>query len=222
MAESEAAYLSSLAARAKRREASAFEELFEQFFEKLRRYAYYQLGDLDRAEDLAADVIRAAIESIDRFDDQGGSLGAWIYGIARNLIARQHKERGAGREVGIEESDGLHSAEFTEDLVIKDLSYLELYEAISHLPAEQREVIVLRYIEGYGSKAVAEIMDKRPGAIRAIQHRAIKSLRRRMATQVPVDRAPGAEDDGNKTPFVPEAGLSLTDEAQGWEPSNVN
>jgi hypothetical protein len=65
-------------------------------------------------------------------------------------------------------------------------------------------------------------MDKRPGAIRAIQHRAIKSLRRRMATQVPVDRAPGAEDDGNKTPFVPEAGLSLTDEAQGWEPSNVN
>jgi RNA polymerase sigma-70 factor, ECF subfamily len=173
--------LGDLAVRAGRHEPAAFAELFDLFFERLRRYAFYQTGDIDGAEDIAADVIRAAIESIDRFDDRGGMLGAWLYGIARNLIARQFREQGRKPEVRMEDAPVLSGGEALEDTVLRGLTYVELYDAISRLPDEQREVIILRYIEGYRSKTVAEIVQKKPGAVRAIQHRAILALKRALA-----------------------------------------
>lgn len=201
--------LGDLAGRAKRREPRALAELFDAFFEKLRRYAYYQTGDLDRAEDIAADSIRAAIESLDRFDDRGGSLSAWMYGIARNMVARQLRDRGTRREVSIEQTPHLHSGEQPEESVLRELSYLELYAAVSRLPAEQREVIVLRYVEGYRCEEVGLIMGKRSGAVRGIQHRAIRSLRRAL-------QAPGGEQDRPGDLSSP-----VVKEEDGLEPGDV-
>lgn len=203
MADREPVDLGNLAVRAKRHEADAFAELFDTFFEKLRRYAYYQTGDLDRAEDIAAEVIKTAIESIDRFDDKGGMLGAWLYGIARNLLARHFREQGLRPEVRLDEAPAIESGEVPEDLVLSNLTYAELYSAISKLPDDQKDVIILRYIEGYRSKTVARIMDKKPGAVRAIQHRAILTLKKALAAYG--DRGAG----------------ELAGGAHGWESSNV-
>jgi RNA polymerase sigma-70 factor, ECF subfamily len=175
--------LEDLAARAKRREPLALAQLFDFFFEKLRRFAYYQTGDLDSSEDIAAEVIKTAIENIDRFEDRGGMLNAWLYGIARNLVARYHRERGSRPEVTIEETAQIGSGELTEETVIRELDYAELYRAIGKLPAEQREVIILRYIEGYRTKIVAMITGKNPGAARQLQHRAILSLKRELGAR---------------------------------------
>lgn len=205
--------LTDLAVRAKRREPLALAQLFDVFFEKLRRYAYYQTGDLDGAEDIAADAIRAAIESLDRFDDRGGMLSAWMYGIARNLVARQYRDHSRGREVGMDQAEALRSGDMPEDRVLRDLSYEELYAAISMLPGEQREVIVLRYIEGYGSQDVGRIMGKRSGAVRGIQHRAIRSLRRKLLSRDAAS-AGGASADNSAPRVAPrsdEGGLESRD-----------
>jgi RNA polymerase sigma-70 factor, ECF subfamily len=172
--------LDDLAARAKRHEPLAFAQMFDFFFEKLRRFAYYQTGDLDRAQDIAAEVIKTAIENIDRFEDRGGMLNAWLYGIARNLVLRYQRERGLRQEVSFDDVPPITSSEQPEEEVIRDAGYSELYRAISRLPAEQREVIVLRYIEGYRTKTVAMIIGKNPGTARQIQHRAILALKREM------------------------------------------
>ncbi|MHB8894742.1 MAG: sigma-70 family RNA polymerase sigma factor [Candidatus Geothermincolia bacterium] len=192
MADRETIDLEDLGARAKRREPLALAQLFDVFFEKLRRYAFYQTGDLDRAEDIAADTIRAAIESIDHFDDRGGMLGAWLYGIARNLVARQFREQGLKQEVNIDDLP-LTTDDLTEEAVLRDLSYVELYEAISRLPGEQREVIILRYVEGYRSRAVGLIMGKKSGAVRGLQHRAILGLRKALQAS---GAAPGPGQPG--------------------------
>lgn len=187
--------LRDLAARAKRREADAFALMFDLFFERLRRYAFYRLGDLDRSEDLAADVIRLAIENIERFDDRGGSLDAWLYGIARNLVARQFKEARVKPLVSIEDAPVLSGGERPDERVMRDLSYLELYDAISRLTDEQREVVVLRYIEGLNSKTVAAIVGKNSGAVRGIQHRALQALRKSIGQADQVSGAGGPADD---------------------------
>ncbi|MCJ7653459.1 MAG: RNA polymerase sigma factor [Actinobacteria bacterium] len=166
-----------IAARARRYELEAFERLFDLYFERLRRYAYYKTGDIEMAEDMAADVLTKALESIDNFKDRGGTIGAWLFGIARNLLAREREAAGKAETVELDGDLPVTEEEQTEKIVMAKLSHEELYEALRNLPEEQREVVLLRFMERHDVKTVARIMRKRPGAVRALQFRAISALR---------------------------------------------
>jgi RNA polymerase sigma-70 factor (ECF subfamily) len=167
-----------IASRARQYDPEAFAALFDIFFEKIRRFAYFHVGDAALADDLAAEVFRQAIESIGSFKDRGGTIGAWLYGIARNVVASHLRSAGKAPTVQLHEGMPTRDADAPEARVLESLSYQELYEALARLPGEQREILVLRFIEGYSVKTVSKILKKREGAVRAQQHRAIVSLRK--------------------------------------------
>ncbi|MBN1288815.1 MAG: sigma-70 family RNA polymerase sigma factor [Actinobacteria bacterium] len=173
--------LADIAARAKQHEPEAFSELFDLFFEKLRKYMYFKTGDLDMAEDLAAETLARGFENIDNFTDRGGTIGAWLFGIARNLVARERESRSKAELVELDKGAAVAGEELTDLEVLGKLDYEELYRAIATLPDEQQEVILLRFMERYEVKAVAGIMGKKPGAVRALQFRAFNSLREALA-----------------------------------------
>ncbi len=166
-----------IAERARRRDPEAFGRLFDLFFDRLKRYAYYRTGDMQAAEDLASETLTSGLESIDRFKDRGGTIGAWLFGIERNLIAR-HRETSLKAEV-VEIDDELPSGadEVPEAVALERLTHEQLYSALGLLPDEQRDVVLLRFMERYDVKTVARLMGKRPGAVRALQFRAIAALR---------------------------------------------
>lgn len=167
-----------MASRAKRAEPEAFGELFDLFFEKLRRFMYYHTGDLNAAEDLASEVFVKAMDGIDKFEDRGGTVGAWLFGIARNMLAR-HREA-AGKASFVELGDDLtqDEDEYPEKLMLTFSSHEQLYDALRMLPDEQREIVLLRFMEGYDVKTVARITGKKPGNVRVLQYRAIGALRK--------------------------------------------
>ena len=169
--------LTDLAEKAKLYEPEALSRLFDIYFEKLRRYMYYKTGSLERAEDLAAEALTRGIESIGGFKDMGGTIGAWLFGIARNLLAREREAAGKAEMVELEDQLLLEEEEQPERLVFVKLSNEELYQALSRLPDEQREVVLLRFMEGYDARTVGEIMGKKPGAVRALQFRAVQALK---------------------------------------------
>ena len=166
-----------LAEKAKLYEPEALSRLFDLYFEKLRRYMYYKTGSLERAEDLAAEVLTKGIESIGSFKDRGGTIGAWLFGIARNLLAREREAAGKAEMVELEDQLLLEEEEQPERVVLVKLSNEELYRALSRLPDEQREVVLLRFMEGYDARTVGEIMGRKPGAVRALQFRAVQALK---------------------------------------------
>lgn len=166
-----------LAARAKQYEPEALGRLFDLFFEKLRRYMYYKTGNIDRAEELAAETLTKGIENIGGFKDQGGTIGAWLFGIGRNLLAREREAAGKAELVELDEMLPDEREEPPEEYVLVQLTNEELYQALSRLPYEQREVVLLRFMEGYDVKTVGGIMGKRPGAVRALQFRAVQALK---------------------------------------------
>jgi RNA polymerase sigma-70 factor, ECF subfamily len=170
-----------LAAGVKRYEPEALARLFDLFFEKLRRYMYYKTGDIDRAEDLAAETLTRGIENIGNFKDRGGTIGAWLFGIARNMLAREREAAGRPDVMELEESVPIEAEEQPEKLVLVKLTNEELYQALSRLPEEQREVVLLRFMEGYDVKTVAAIVEKNPGAVRALQFRAVRALKEMFA-----------------------------------------
>jgi RNA polymerase sigma-70 factor, ECF subfamily len=166
-----------VARKARQYDPEALSRLFDIYFEKLRRYMYYKTGDIEKAEDLAAETLTVGLENIAKFEDKGGTIGAWLFGIARNMLAREREAAGRSRTVELEEDLPLAEEEQPEKLVLVKLTHEELYEALGQLPDDQREVVLLRFMEGYDVKTVAGIIGKKPGAVRALQFRAVRTLK---------------------------------------------
>ena len=93
------------------------------------------------------------------------------------MLAREREAAGKAEMVELEDQLPVEEEEQPERLVLVKLSNEELYQALSRLPDEQREVVLLRFMEGYDPRTVARIMGKKPGAVRALQFRAIQALK---------------------------------------------
>ena len=172
---------SELTRQAIRRDAEAFGQIYDRHAKRVYRYVYSVLGrnGVD-AEDLTALTFLKAWEKIDQFQPRGRPFLAWLLRIAHNL-AVNHLVRGP-RDVALEED--AHRAPASESLfeaLEKHAQHASLREALRDLCPQQRAVIALRFFDGMSHADVARILGKDTEATRAIQYRALASLRRLMA-----------------------------------------
>lgn len=163
--------------RAQTFEEEAIRALYETYYPKVYNYAFMQLGDVHTAEDLASDVMLKMIESIQSFKFRGLPFGAWVFRIARNRLIDLHRRRKRRGEVDLSETLSTALAN-PQALAERAIERGQLQIALKHLTDEQRQVIVLKFIEGYDNRSVGKIMGRSEGAIKSLQHRALGSLRR--------------------------------------------
>jgi RNA polymerase sigma-70 factor (ECF subfamily) len=163
--------------RAKQGDPAAFAEIYEHCQPLIYRYIFYQLGDAVTAEDLTSEVFIRLVEKIDRFTYRGRPLLAWLYTIARNLVTDHRRRAGKTQPLTL---DGQLTDEAVdiEGSVLGKLTQRRLTIAITQLTEDQRQVILLRFIEGLDNATVAAVLGKSVNAIKALQHRALTSLRR--------------------------------------------
>jgi RNA polymerase sigma-70 factor (ECF subfamily) len=163
--------------RAKQGDPAAFAEIYERCQPPIYRYIFYQLGDATTAEDLTSEVFIRLVEKIDRFTYRGRPLLAWLYTIARNLVT-DHRRRAGKTQPLTPDSQLTDEAVDIEGSVLGKLTQRRLASAITQLTEDQRQVILLRFIEGLDNATAAAILGKSVNAIKALQHRALTSLRR--------------------------------------------
>jgi RNA polymerase sigma-70 factor (ECF subfamily) len=165
---------------AQRGDANACAALYGRHYDAIYRYCYYRVEDSELAQDLTSEVFVRMVEKLDTFRSRGQPLVAWLYTIARNLVIDVHRQRGKVVHLSLDEA--LHlDRDGQPDLVSRVDRRLAadcLAAALKHLTEEQRHVILLRFIEGLNSGQVARILSKSEGAVKALQHRALKALRR--------------------------------------------
>jgi len=166
-----------LVKRAQEYDEAAIEALYQTYYPKIYSYAFLQMGDVQAAEDLASDVMLKMIESINKYRFRGLPFGAWVFRIARNRLIDLHRRRRRRGEVDLSEtlSSALASP---QALAERALERGQLQVALKHLTDEQRQVIVLKFIQGFDNRSAGKIMDRSEGAIKSLQHRALGSLRR--------------------------------------------
>ncbi|HEY8767053.1 MAG TPA: sigma-70 family RNA polymerase sigma factor [Dehalococcoidia bacterium] len=155
----------------------AIRQLYEKYFPKIYNYAFMQMGDVQAAEDLASDVMLKMIESIQKYTFRGLPFGAWVFRIARNRLIDLHRRRKRRGEVDLSETLSTALAN-PQVLAERALERGQLQIALKHLTDEQRQVIVLKFIEGFDNRSVGQIMGRSEGAIKSLQHRALGALRR--------------------------------------------
>ncbi len=157
----------------------AFEQLYELYHQPVFSYVFYRVGNQQLAEDLTGDVFVRMVSKINTFTPGQRPFLAWLYTVAGNLV-RDHMRREKRltwlplNERETDGEDGLMSK------IGRKIKQEQLVAALAELTDEQRQVIVLRFIEGEPSQAVAKKLGKTLTGIKALQRRAINALRRQL------------------------------------------
>jgi RNA polymerase sigma-70 factor, ECF subfamily len=161
---------------AAQRDPARFADLYELHFDRVYAYIVLRVRDRFETEDLTAEVFHRAFRNLDKFEWRGIPFGAWLFHIAANLIS--DRRRRARREV---EDDAEIEAAAIEPKEIEEIEQRStLFRLVGGLPAEQRRVLVLRFIEERSIKEVAQAIRKTEGAVKQLQFRALTTLRSRM------------------------------------------
>ncbi len=157
----------------------AFAEVYDRYVDRIYNYIYFKVGCREDCEDLTEQVFLQAFEKIDQFKFNGVPFVAWLYKIAQNLVVDFYRKKSKIVEFPMEKIF-LPSSEKDnpENIFWGNMTAEGLYQALAKLNEDQREVIILRFLEGLSTVEVAEIMSKTAGAIRALQFRALKALHR--------------------------------------------
>src|SRR3954466_5468963 len=166
-----------LVRRAQAGDAEAFGRLYDHYVTMVHRYVHHRVGDRATAEDVTSETFVRALRRIDSLSFQGRDVGAWLVTIARNII-RDHVKSSRYRleVVTAEMRDADSVTDGPEDAVVTHLANQELLACVQQLGSEQQECIVLRFIHGLSVSETAQIMGKKDGAIKALQHRAVRRL----------------------------------------------
>jgi len=155
----------------------AFGIIYELFAERIYRYIYLKISDKDEAEDLTQQVFIKAWEALPDFRFKKNPFSSWLYSIARNLITDFYRKKkpifSLDAEIKIDVPD---AADLNEQLMIKEKTQ-KVFRAIQQLPDEQKELLILRFVDEFSYNEIAKIMRKSPLTLRVLQHRALKRLR---------------------------------------------
>ncbi len=169
-----------LVQRAQALEESALADLYSTYYPRVYNYAFLQLGDIQAAEDLASEVMLKVLESVRKYQFKGAPFSAWVFRIARNRLIDLHRRRKRRGEVDLTEPVAAMQTS-PEVLAERALDRGQLHLALKYLTDEQRQVIVLKFIEGFDNGSIARVLGRSEGAVKSLQHRALNSLRRIMS-----------------------------------------
>jgi RNA polymerase sigma-70 factor, ECF subfamily len=161
----------------------AFGALYDRYVDVVYRYVLFRVGDRTLAEDVTSETFLRALRSIGSISYQGRDVGAWFVTIARNIVFDHVKSSRYRLEITTAElADNREVTDGPEQEVLTDATNAELLRCVAQLGDDQRECITLRFIQGLSVAETAARMGRNEGAIKALQHRAVRRLAQLLPT----------------------------------------
>ena len=157
----------------------AFGQLYDEYVDQIFRYIYYKVGNFTEAQDLTGQTFLKAFENLQSYELRDVAFSSWLYRIAHNLVVDYFRRESKRENVPIEEQPPAVSTRGNPvETVIADMESERLYGAMQKLTHNQREVLVLKFIDNLSNGQVAEIMGISVGAVKSTQKRGLLSLNR--------------------------------------------
>jgi RNA polymerase sigma-70 factor (ECF subfamily) len=155
----------------------AFGQLYSIYLDRIYRYAFHQVKDRMTAEDITEEVFVKAWKAIGSCKGKGNTFSAWIYRIAHNHIINTLRSTQKFAPIEMENLAEISNPKLEVEMT---LDQQELTEVIADLPQNQRQVVILKFIEGLDNREIGKIMKKSEGAVRILQMRALTALRQKL------------------------------------------
>ncbi len=163
-----------LLTKARNLDESALGVIYDQYSPGLYRYACRLLGDQCLAEDCVSETFSRFLQALGKGNGPVSHLQAYLYRIAHNWITdhyrNNHIEKSLEGNIEMKPIEGCGEIDAIEKLKVRS--------ALFQLTAEQRQVIVLKFLEGWDNESVAGLINKPVNAVKALQHRALVKLRK--------------------------------------------
>ncbi len=151
--------------------------IYDRYSPGIFRYAMRLLGDESLAEDCVSETFSRFLKGLNCGQGPDEHLQAYLYRIAHNWITDSYRKNVPGI-LELDETFPADNTKHTESQVELELQKQELRKAMRSLTPDQRQVIYLRFIEGWAIDEVASSLGKPVSAIKTLQHRAVASLKR--------------------------------------------
>ncbi len=163
--------------KARQFDQQALAEIYDLFSDALYAYAFKHVGKAQVAEDLVAETFQRFLSSLERGGGPNDHLQAYLYRITHNLITDLYRREPPpslelDTELLIEDGPG-PAGQLAEQQEAE-----RVRKALRLLTPEQRQVVVLKFLEGWTTQEISQALNKSQGAVKALQHRGIAALQR--------------------------------------------
>ncbi len=166
-------------------QAQAFDALYSHYLSPIYRFIYMKVTHREEAEDLTHEVFLSAWQNIGSFKPQGFPFSSWLYQIARNRVIDHYRLKKP--QVELEAAEGkeefVRGAAQIENRLEQELSLEKIKAALRRLSHDQQDVLLMRFMEDLSHQEIAAAFGKSEGAVRLIQHRAVKELKKLLNDQ---------------------------------------
>jgi RNA polymerase sigma-70 factor (ECF subfamily) len=163
--------------RARKFEEAALAEIYDQFSNDLYRYAMRLLGDQNLAEDCVAETFSRFLQALQHRGGPREYLRAYLYRVAHNWITDYYRRKEIDpRDYPVE--DGADGTVDPSLIVHTQLEIEKVREALQVLTPDQRQVISLKFLQGWNNLEISAAIDKPVGAVKSLQHRGLAALKR--------------------------------------------
>ena len=166
--------------RARLLEEQALAEIYDRWSPGLFRYSMRLLGDTNLAEECVAETFSRFLQILREGGGPNDFLQAYLYRMAHNWIT-DHYRRNPILQLPLDTNMTVEDGGEIGGLVDQNLERQQLRAALTCLTPEQRQVIVLKFLEGWDNEAIALVVKKPVGSVKSLQHRALESLKRMLS-----------------------------------------
>lgn len=161
---------------ASRGDPEAVAHLYELYHTGIFRFLYYRTGSQVYAEDLTSEVFLRMVRSLVGFQQGKGTFAAWLYQIARRVLYDWYRSNAAHPLVELAETHA-DPAPQPDEAAAKRVEHATLAQAMRLLPADQQDVLILRFINGLSLAMTAEAVHRSIDAVKGLQSRGLQKLR---------------------------------------------
>lgn len=161
--------------RAQKGNKDAFGEIYKIYFKKIYRYCRINLGSEETAKDVVQETFLKAWRALPTFSfDNGGSIQAFLFRIARNLIIDLSRKR---KELPLDTALEIVAKDDMEEKLDRKNDIKLVQQALSKLAPEDKQIMILRFFEEMPTAQIAQIVGISEGNLRVRLYRALKKLK---------------------------------------------
>ncbi len=156
----------------------AFARIYEHYHPHLFRYFKNKVNREEIAEDLAATVFTKAFESRGNYRWEGVPLSAWLYRIAHNLLIDHYRLSGRYQTIDLSQAPPIADHKPTPEVEFQQWEREQLLkDLVEKLPPREKNIILLKFFEGYTNRAIAKMTGLSETNVGTIVYRVVKQMR---------------------------------------------
>ena len=161
-------------------ERDAFGQIFDTYFDAIYRYIYLRVRHKETAEDLAQEVFKRLVDAFGQGRGPNRNLKPWLYRVARNLIIDEARSQTIRQHEPLDETLPQIGADVTVQ-ANRAILTAAVREAIDKLTRKQKDVIVLKFLQGLTTGEIANVLKISERGVLKLQQRGLATMRTHLA-----------------------------------------